>query len=185
MEDRLRQSGVLKGTFIVEFTAAVQRFGTVKHEIGSQIFNYVGSTNDQKCSSSTEVHAEGSTVGRIQKLCDQGEWIEVVGPDNRGGWMNEVEGQVSSLLAERIQSKQAALGKGNCPKPWILVLHDQYALADDSHFVSRLPWIEAANDFHTIIIIRPGIRVLALKNGFPSVSHASCQRCCIDHLLRH
>lgn len=173
VEERARNEGKLCGLYIIDFITAVPGLGKVKQELESQVFSFISRTRDEERPPSFVLKIDGCEIGGISKHGGSLNAVEVCGPDNRGGWLDEVEGQISSLLAERIQAKQLALSRGNCPRPWILVLDDQYALADDSHFVSCLPWIEAANDFDTIIIIRPGIRILALKKSFISVSQVT------------
>ena len=57
------------------------------------------------------------------------------------------DGQTSSLVASAVNSKVGKIHKNCCPKPWILVVEDDYSWGEDQ-FQKHLP--EDSKEFSAI-----------------------------------
>ncbi len=178
VEKRAIEKGLLKGLYVIDFLTAIPQLGDARSALETKILEYIRCTCDEKSPPNEELRVGGSLVGWISKSAAQEDMLTSAGPDSRGGWGDDVKGQICSLLAERIQNKRQKLMNANSPPPWVLLLDDQYYLADDRHFLKCLEWIGDAGDFHTILVIRHNGTLLVLKDGFsreidPNVTSSS------------
>lgn len=175
LEKELKDEGLLRGGFVIAFDVAIPELGRSKGKLESQIRQYISKTIDQAKASEDELMVRGKRVGDICKYAREETKLIVLTPDNRGGWANEVYGQICSALTERIQEKRGKLLKIDKYLPWILLLHDQYFLADESDFHRCLPWIEDAQDFHTIFVVGPAGNGFVLKSRWFPTEGQDCK----------
>lgn len=156
VEEAAKTEGYLRGYYLVEFTAPIDDFTVVREGIRDGLLEYIRTTSGLESAPREKVF-ERIVSQRMPQQC----WIRKVGsrPSKvKGGgpvwtkWEGEAAEEICGLLGKSLSGKAGKLK--DVGDPIVLLLLDEYRLADRHMFegcVRCLPWLA---HFHTVFVVQ-------------------------------
>jgi hypothetical protein len=154
IEQTARTANYLRGHYRVLFSSPIDNFEKVKKTIRWKLLDYIRDTQNLTHAPETSVFKKGRQECTIEKLeYDDYEFDTVV----IGGcilldsaWLKDAVEEMCKLLKERIEEKAQLLR--NVSQVKILLLDNNYVLADATRYRDCISRVPAMTSFHTIFI---------------------------------
>ena len=151
-EVKAREANNFFGTYVVRFTGPIKTFKNWRNTLKDKIFEYVRQTVLLQTHSGENIVVNDQTLCHIQKLDPGGATIGCTGPNNGGGWEEDIRRDLRVLLKEAFSKKTKKLNKINHPK--VLVLYDLYWFAKRNIFIECVQSADQINQFHTVYVVQ-------------------------------
>ena len=159
LEMKAKQTSMLCGTYELVVERIVPDFKVQRESLERQILHYLEQTKNDESSPWARIVHEGETMYLIKKHAKSPDGLFPGGPD-RGGWDDDIRQRLSEAFSASILRKQKHAEKAN--DPTILLLFDQYHLAENKIWFERAEDLAEKNTFHTIFVAQNP----ALGKGF-------------------
>ncbi len=151
-EDEARKAGKLSGTYVVEFAGPIKTFPKWRDELKARILDYAKWTASLQKHPGEDIAVKDQVLCHVSKLHPQGATIGCMGPDNRGGWENDIRRELLLLLQRAFDAKAQIPEKTN--RPTVLILYDLYGLATRELFIECVKSINKVRLFHTVYVVQ-------------------------------
>lgn len=143
--------GHLHGMYLVDFSRPIDGFRDVRHQIQSDLLDYIQATQGLSSAPEKTVFKQGNQWCRIRKLQDSPDKVVQAGP-NRGKSEGDAAEDICNLLEERLVAKNHALRDIRYPK--ILLLCDSYHFASLDMYRDCISQLSLLASFHTVFVLQ-------------------------------
>jgi len=151
-EKMARDLGVLSGIYVINFFNQIKTFKNWRNMLKEKILEYVRRTSSLQTHPGENLAVKDQVLCHIRKLDPKGATIGCMGPNNGGGWTDDIQRELRKLLQTTICNKLKKLEKINCPK--VLILYDLYGFAKGNLFIECVHAINQADQFHTVYVVQ-------------------------------
>lgn len=151
-ENIAREVGDLSGTYVVEFSGPIKTFRNWRNALKERILEYVSRTSSVRTDAGENIEVNYQVLCHIRKLDSQGSIIGCIGPDNGGGWKDDIRHELRALLNATVNKKLEKLEKTNYPK--VLILYDLYSFAERDLFIECVNSTNQVGQFHTVHVVQ-------------------------------
>ena len=151
-EEKAREANNFFGTYVVNFTGPIKTFKNWRNTLKDKILEYVSRTVLLQSHLGENIVVKEKTLCHIRKLDPRGAIIGCTGPNNGGGWEDDIRRDLRVLLKETFSKKTKKLNKINHPK--VLILYDLYWFAKRNIFIECVRSIDQIDQFHTVYVVQ-------------------------------
>ncbi len=151
-EEKAREEGDLSGTYVVEFSGPIKTFRNWQNALKERILEYVSRTTLVRTYPGETIEINNQVLCHIRKLHSQGSTIGCIGPDNGGGWKDDIRHELQVLLNTTVNKKLEKLKKTNYPK--VLILYDLYGFAKRDLFIECVNSTNQVGQLHTVFVVQ-------------------------------
>ncbi|MCJ7721454.1 hypothetical protein MUO98_03475 [Candidatus Bathyarchaeota archaeon] len=145
-----RDSGYLRGAYLVVFSKPITNFANTKYMIQAKLLSFISETQAESKVPPRVIYKDGRQECLIEKLHNQQDKVVMGGPVI-SKWAGEALTAAKQLLDDRLDEKKHRLR--NISDSKILLLHDKYPFASRETYKTYILEVPPLHSFHTVFVV--------------------------------